>query len=45
MRSKRGVTRSRSRSKTPPRRLEVPNRRPVLERLQQPSKKRDRTPP
>ncbi|MCI24651.1 hypothetical protein A2U01_0045836, partial [Trifolium medium] len=45
IRSKRDTTRSRSRSKTPPRRLEVHNRRPVLERLQQPSKKRDRTPP
>ncbi|MCI32660.1 hypothetical protein A2U01_0053874, partial [Trifolium medium] len=45
MRSKRSVTRSRSRSKTPPRRLDVHNRRPALERLQQPNKKRDRTPP
>ncbi|MCI46304.1 hypothetical protein A2U01_0067544, partial [Trifolium medium] len=45
MRSKRSTTRSRSRSKTPPRRLEVHNRRPILERLQQPTKKRDRTPP
>ncbi|MCI58654.1 hypothetical protein A2U01_0079909, partial [Trifolium medium] len=35
----------RSRSKTPPRRLEVHSRRPVLEWLQQPTKKRDCTPP
>ncbi|MCI85865.1 hypothetical protein A2U01_0107144, partial [Trifolium medium] len=28
-----------------PRRPEVHNRRPALERLQQPSKERDRTPP
>ncbi|MCI83346.1 hypothetical protein A2U01_0104622, partial [Trifolium medium] len=45
MRSKRSATRSRSRSKTPPRRPDVHNRRPALERLQQLSKKRDRTPP
>ncbi|MCI96636.1 hypothetical protein A2U01_0117936, partial [Trifolium medium] len=45
MRSKRGSTRSRSRSKTPPRRPDSHNRRPALKRLQQPSKKRDRTPP
>ncbi|MCI71977.1 hypothetical protein A2U01_0093240, partial [Trifolium medium] len=37
MRSKRSATRSRSRSKTLPQRLEVHNRRPVLERLQQPT--------
>ncbi|MCI47464.1 hypothetical protein A2U01_0068706, partial [Trifolium medium] len=30
---------------TPPRRPDAHNRNPVLERLQQPSKKRDRTPP
>ncbi|MCI50831.1 hypothetical protein A2U01_0072075, partial [Trifolium medium] len=46
MRSKRSAaTRSSSRSKTPPRRLDVHNRRPALERLQQPSKKRDCNPP
>ncbi|MCI80484.1 hypothetical protein A2U01_0101755, partial [Trifolium medium] len=45
MRSNRSITRSRSRSKTPPRRPDAHNRRPALERLQQPSKKRDRTPP
>ncbi|MCI78030.1 hypothetical protein A2U01_0099300, partial [Trifolium medium] len=45
MRSKRSSTRSRSMSKTPPRRLDGHNRRPALELLQQPSKKRDRTPP
>ncbi|MCI60962.1 hypothetical protein A2U01_0082218, partial [Trifolium medium] len=45
MRSKRRSTRSRSRSKTPPRRPDAHNRRPALERLQQPSKKHDRTPP
>ncbi|MCI87585.1 hypothetical protein A2U01_0108869, partial [Trifolium medium] len=38
-------SRSRSRSKTPPRRPDVHNKRPALERLQQPSKKRGRTPP
>ncbi|MCI92379.1 hypothetical protein A2U01_0113675, partial [Trifolium medium] len=43
--SKRSHTRSRSRSKTPPRLPDVHNRRPVLERLQPPNKKRDRTPP
>ncbi|MCI51106.1 hypothetical protein A2U01_0072350, partial [Trifolium medium] len=43
LRSRKSRLRSRSRSKTPPRRLEVHNRRPALERLQQPSKKRDRT--
>ncbi|MCI37597.1 hypothetical protein A2U01_0058821, partial [Trifolium medium] len=31
--------------KTPPRSLDIHNRRPALERLQPPSKKRDRTPP
>ncbi|MCI63977.1 hypothetical protein A2U01_0085234, partial [Trifolium medium] len=44
MRSKRSATRSRSRSKTP-RRPDVHNRRPALERLHQLSKKRDGTPP
>ncbi|MCI74745.1 hypothetical protein A2U01_0096009, partial [Trifolium medium] len=43
--SKRSATRSRSRSRTPPQRPDVHNRCPALERLQQPSKKRDRTPP
>ncbi|MCI53300.1 hypothetical protein A2U01_0074546, partial [Trifolium medium] len=38
--------RTRPRSKTPPpQRLDNHNRRPALERLQQPSKKHDRTPP
>ncbi|MCI95995.1 hypothetical protein A2U01_0117294, partial [Trifolium medium] len=32
------------RSKTPPRRPDGHNRHPALEQLQQPSKKRDRTP-
>ncbi|MCI84283.1 hypothetical protein A2U01_0105559, partial [Trifolium medium] len=32
MRSKRNATRSRSRSRTPPRRPDVHNRRPALER-------------
>ncbi|MCI74663.1 hypothetical protein A2U01_0095927, partial [Trifolium medium] len=45
MRSKRSAARSRSRSTTPPRRADVHNRRPILERLQQPNRKRDRTPP
>ncbi|MCI54265.1 hypothetical protein A2U01_0075514, partial [Trifolium medium] len=45
LRSKRSRSRSRSRSQSPPRRPDVHNRRPALERLQQPSKKRDRTPP
>ncbi|MCI66253.1 hypothetical protein A2U01_0087511, partial [Trifolium medium] len=49
IRSKRSGSRSprqtRSRSKTPPRRPDAHIRRPALERLQQPSKKRDRTPP
>ncbi|MCI86909.1 hypothetical protein A2U01_0108190, partial [Trifolium medium] len=44
MRSKRSSTCSRSRSKTPPRRPDSHNMRPALERLQQPSKKCDRTP-
>ncbi|MCI19905.1 hypothetical protein A2U01_0041065, partial [Trifolium medium] len=45
IRSKRSTSRSRSRSKTPPRRPDAHNRRPALERLQQPNKKRNRTPP
>ncbi|MCI18127.1 hypothetical protein A2U01_0039279, partial [Trifolium medium] len=49
IRSKRSGSRSprqtQSRSKTPPRRPDVHIRSPALERLQQPSKKRDRTPP
>ncbi|MCI15146.1 hypothetical protein A2U01_0036282, partial [Trifolium medium] len=45
LRSKKSRSRSRSRSKTPPRRPDVHNMHPALERLQQPSKKRDRTPP
>ncbi|MCI14536.1 hypothetical protein A2U01_0035667 [Trifolium medium] len=50
IRSKRGRSRSprrsRPRSKTPhPRRQDTHNRRPALEWLQQPNKKRDRTPP
>ncbi|MCI75798.1 hypothetical protein A2U01_0097067, partial [Trifolium medium] len=45
IRSKRSTTRSRSRSKSPPRPAGVHNRRPALERLQQPNKKRERTSP
>ncbi|MCI47772.1 hypothetical protein A2U01_0069014, partial [Trifolium medium] len=49
IRSKRSISRSprqtRPRSKTPPRRPDTHNRCPALERLQQPTKKRDLTAP